>query len=290
MPNIPSSSLFETEIKIISLGVFAPPSWHEENRIPRSYWRLYWNNSKNPWNLIFSGEKSMVSRNVLVLIPPSTGYIADAGLPISMLHVFFEAGKPYDTVVARPKIYPLDKSSLLELEELWMAFSGNGFKINRYALVHYFISKTLLRLEETDFLFWHQMDERISRILLFINEHYALHLTNQMLCKKLNMSMNNFLRLFRKEAGQSPHTYINYIRIRNARRLLRETSLPIDVISEETGFTNRYHFSRNFYRNTRISPARYRAMMAPRHPEVKMEPFPTDRKSPDFNVRSLLRK
>ena len=72
------------------------------------------------------------------------------------------------------------------------------------------------------------------------------------------MSQNNFLRLFQRDIGQTPHSYLSYIRIRNARRLLREGEFSIDEIAEKTGFANRYHFTRIFKKYTFTTPGDYR--------------------------------
>src|SRR5690606_41927249 len=56
--------------------------------------------------------------------------------------------------------------------------------------------------------------------------------------------------------GLPPHAYLNSVRIRQARRLLRAGVRPAEVAAE-VGFTDQAHLSRHFKRVVGVPPAAY---------------------------------
>ena len=72
------------------------------------------------------------------------------------------------------------------------------------------------------------------------------------------MSESYIARLFKKELGCKPSEYINRIRISVAKTLLSETDISITEISEKTGFSDVYYFSKTFKRIEGVSPSEIR--------------------------------
>lgn len=64
------------------------------------------------------------------------------------------------------------------------------------------------------------------------------------------------LRAFKTATGLPPHAYLNSVRIRQARRLLRAGVRPAEVAAE-VGFTDQAHLSRHFKRVVGVPPAAY---------------------------------
>ena len=76
--------------------------------------------------------------------------------------------------------------------------------------------------------------------------------------REMNISLAHFRRIFKQITGSAPQHYLNEIRLRKAATLLRETSEPIKLIADKTGFKDRFYFSRRFKQQFNISPAAYR--------------------------------
>ncbi|HSC84435.1 MAG TPA: AraC family transcriptional regulator [Pseudomonas sp.] len=74
------------------------------------------------------------------------------------------------------------------------------------------------------------------------------------------MSRSHFSRAFKKATGMSPQKWTLDLRIRRAKELLAEESLPISQISLECGFADQSHFSRMFNKLTGIPPKRWRQL------------------------------
>lgn len=102
------------------------------------------------------------------------------------------------------------------------------------------------------------MDPRIAAVRDFINTHLEEDMSLEMLAKRVGMSGNNFLRIFRKECGLTPYKYIVQQRYHLAARLLKNSHLSIEEICDVIGIHDRFHFSRQFKNFFGVAPAQYR--------------------------------
>lgn len=78
------------------------------------------------------------------------------------------------------------------------------------------------------------------------------------------MSRSHFSRAFKKTTGMSPQEWSLDLRIRRAKELLADETLPISLISLECGFADQSHFSRMFSKLTGTTPLRWRRLNAAR--------------------------
>ena len=248
---------YEVGLKIINCGYTGVPAQERSARAPSSYWYFYWCDQGEP-AVLWNNQEFKLRRGVALLIPVHTVFVVCHPQGYSHFFIHFDAGSPYDMVNPCPVMIALAEDDLRELEEIKAMMLTQDSPPSRYILVNYFLCKMLLRLQAENFQGPANIDERIKKALEIINANYDKPLGNEELSGRLNMSQNNFLRLFKREVGQSPHSYLNYIRIRNARRMLREDKCSIEDISDRLGFSDRYHFSRIFRNFTSVSPAQFR--------------------------------
>lgn len=73
------------------------------------------------------------------------------------------------------------------------------------------------------------------------------------------MSVNNFSQQFKHRFGVSPVKYLASVRIEQAKKLLIETSLPVNEIAAQCGFSDISSFQRNFKANASVTPTQYRS-------------------------------
>jgi len=85
--------------------------------------------------------------------------------------------------------------------------------------------------------------------------------TNARLAGELNVSPDHMIKLFRKVAGQPPGAFLQAVRHREARRLLRETNGSIEQVGRAVGYDDIHYFSRVFRLSEGISPKQYRRLM-----------------------------
>jgi transcriptional regulator GlxA family with amidase domain len=65
-------------------------------------------------------------------------------------------------------------------------------------------------------------------------------------------------RRFRKATGHSPISYVQNLRVSEARRRLERTDLPVEEVGLDVGYENAAFFRRVFQRVTRLTPSAYR--------------------------------
>ena len=74
----------------------------------------------------------------------------------------------------------------------------------------------------------------------------------------MRASVNTMFRQYQRELGMSPQAYLRQKRIEKACALLYDPERSIKQVAEETGFCDRYHFSRTFKDSQGITPFAYR--------------------------------
>jgi len=84
--------------------------------------------------------------------------------------------------------------------------------------------------------------------------------SNSLIADRMNLSIDYTAKLFKQYAGMPPAEFIQSVRHREARKLLRETGLPIERIGEMIGYPDIHYFSRVFRRQEGISATEYRRL------------------------------
>ena len=78
------------------------------------------------------------------------------------------------------------------------------------------------------------------------------------IAKHVHISPAYLQRMFKKEIGFTIVEYVNLIRIRKAKHLLRYTNIPIVDIAVSVGIESRQHLTNLFTQQEGISPSKYR--------------------------------
>ena len=92
----------------------------------------------------------------------------------------------------------------------------------------------------------------------WLERHYMIANPVEEMTTGSGLSRRTLERRFRKATGRSPISYVQQLRIREARRLLERTTMPIDEIGFVVGYENTAFFRRVFQRTTRLPPGSYR--------------------------------
>ncbi|SDK61869.1 transcriptional regulator, AraC family [Paenibacillus sp. OK060] len=97
----------------------------------------------------------------------------------------------------------------------------------------------------------------IRLICEYIETHYMESITLNQLVELTGLSKYHLLRLFTRQKGISPYRYLETIRINQAKRLLEQGQLPIEVAAQ-TGFSDQSHFTNFFKKLIGLTPKQYR--------------------------------
>lgn len=102
--------------------------------------------------------------------------------------------------------------------------------------------------------------ESIKTVLSYIKDNYKEKIHISDLAGQANLNQQYFCRFFKKAIGRSPMAYLNDYRIRQARRLLEETDLPVTEVCLECGYNNLGNFLKEFRKAAGTTPLKYRKL------------------------------
>ena len=96
------------------------------------------------------------------------------------------------------------------------------------------------------------------RVVEWIETHLREDFTLADLAAQAALSEFHFARMFRVSMNVSPHVWVAQRRSARARELLRHTTLPLDQVAADCGYTHASHLVRRFRDAFGTTPAYYR--------------------------------
>jgi len=94
-------------------------------------------------------------------------------------------------------------------------------------------------------------------------------LSVETLAGRANMSTRNFSRVFLRDIGVTPAEFVEAARVDAARRLLQDSSMPLQRIADKCGFADLHSMRRVFRRSLGVGPTDYRATFQTSSPAPK---------------------
>jgi AraC-like DNA-binding protein len=96
-----------------------------------------------------------------------------------------------------------------------------------------------------------------------IKQYIEMHFDDKMLSLEsiadfLGLSVGYLCRQFKRQTGTTVASAIQDLRVKEARRLLQTTKLPVKDIVSRIGYMDHSSFSRSFKAKTGVSPQEYR--------------------------------
>lgn len=98
----------------------------------------------------------------------------------------------------------------------------------------------------------------VGRARALMEKHPGEHWKLETLAKLCGIAPSYLAERFREDLGVSPKQHLTEIRLRHARRLLRESDLPLTEIAGLLGFSSSQHFSTFFRRHCGHPPSQLR--------------------------------
>jgi transcriptional regulator GlxA family with amidase domain len=92
----------------------------------------------------------------------------------------------------------------------------------------------------------------------WLGDHFTVATPVDELVRRSGLAERSFKRRFKKATGYSPITYVQHLRVEEAKRRLERTDAPVDEISWNVGYEDPAFFRRLFKRITQITPGAYR--------------------------------
>lgn len=92
----------------------------------------------------------------------------------------------------------------------------------------------------------------------WLGTHYGIAKPVAEMASRAGMPQRTFERRFRRATGYTPISYVQHLRVEEAKRRLEGTHTSIEDISWEVGYENAAAFRRLFKRIARVTPSEYR--------------------------------
>lgn len=97
----------------------------------------------------------------------------------------------------------------------------------------------------------------VQRAQSFLSDHMGERITLDRVAAEVNVSASHLKRVFREQTGQPVIAYLTDLRIRQAKRMIRDRQLNFSQIAEAVGFDSIYYFSARFKKQTGMTPTEY---------------------------------
>jgi YesN/AraC family two-component response regulator len=109
--------------------------------------------------------------------------------------------------------------------------------------------------------FQKKSEDIVNLVKEYVQNNYSAQINLSALADSFGFSLSWLTKLFIKYANITPSKYIKEYRMNIAKQLLRDSSLTISNISQQTGFLDQFHFSKAFKQVTGVSPSEYRSQI-----------------------------
>ncbi|WP_064608358.1 GlxA family transcriptional regulator [Photobacterium sp. J15] len=106
-----------------------------------------------------------------------------------------------------------------------------------------------------------QFDESIALAQDWMKRNLSTPITAQVIADHCGLPLRTFNRKFKDQVGESPHQYLQKIRMEVAQQLLRDFSMSVQDVAEQVGYKDAYHFSTRFQKQFSMTPIQYRRMV-----------------------------
>ncbi len=100
-------------------------------------------------------------------------------------------------------------------------------------------------------------DEKIQALCYYLNENYKEKIRLSELCFLFGTNKTTLCDRFRVATGETIVSYVNHLRIKEAKRLLRRGNHNLTEIAAMVGFSSVHYFSRTFKQYENQAPSAY---------------------------------
>ena len=92
----------------------------------------------------------------------------------------------------------------------------------------------------------------------YVRDHLRGHIAIEDIADALHFSPQHLMRIFKSKTGMSVLDYITTTRVETAKKILKETNIPVKLIADMVGYEDYAYFTRVFKKKTGVSPIKYR--------------------------------
>jgi len=90
-----------------------------------------------------------------------------------------------------------------------------------------------------------------------MKEHIRSHVTIEQICKDNLVGRSRLQKIFKNQCGLGIIDYFSKLKINTAKELIRSRHMNFTQISDYLGYTSIHYFSRQFKKETGMTPSEY---------------------------------
>lgn len=244
------------------------PGWNARG-VRNSYWRLYRNAAEGA-SLEIAGGNYPLEAGQIYLVPAGVTFHCRCTTLVEHFWVHFDVLGPHNLglselfpapahVSGQEQLYTSVEALARDLAQPGLTDLALQCEIK--ALVYQALAGAFNALPPERWERYRTLENAFAPVLPAIEQierDLAAPLSVEALAALCCLSADYFIRRFRHCTGRSPGRYIAERRVMKAAQLLLFTDLSIEQVAEQTGFGNRFYFTRVFTRHTGSAPAAYR--------------------------------
>jgi AraC-like DNA-binding protein len=126
--------------------------------------------------------------------------------------------------------------------------------LNRWFLQD-LITPIVLFVQDKTFV---EHEQIIEKVIDFIQDHYHQDISQDQCARNFGISRTHLSKLFKKFKHIAFSDYLTQVRLEKAKKLLRETDIPVADISEKVGYLHTQNFIRVFKKMEGMTPGQFR--------------------------------
>jgi len=248
---------YNPDICILLIGQMPLTRWFLATKV--SFWRLYWNSV--PGAIVrCQGRTIALTPERIILVPPNMS-IGQRLIHVPVMHfyVHFLINPSIERLLPKIHVFKAEASVLnmiktVRIDEKDCLISNPRLMMAVRGLIYCLLAQ----IPAAEFR-QRRISMRLAENMTFIEAHIQQAVSNSEIARHMGVSVNSMLRHYQHELGLSPQAYLRQKRVEKACQLLHDPQRSIKQIAEETGFCDRYYFSRVFKSLQDMTPAQYRS-------------------------------
>ncbi len=103
----------------------------------------------------------------------------------------------------------------------------------------------------------YSLDVKVNEIYKYVTDNFKENISLSELCFLFNTNKTSLCYSFKKAFGITLVNYLNSLKIKEAKKLMREENMNLTQIAEHLGFSSLHYFSRVFKKYEDKSPSEY---------------------------------
>jgi transcriptional regulator GlxA family with amidase domain len=175
----------------------------------------------------------------------------------------------YNTITVEPEKIVIDNGSVLSAAGVTAYFNLAIALVERYGSKDLALASAKVflvdsgRKIQTPYQMFHVTknhgDDEVIQVQEWLEANYTKTVTLDKMTQVCNLTKKTLTRRFKKVTGDSPMSYLQKIRIENAKRMLESKKLAFNEITWRVGYNDISSFHKVFKSETGLTPIEYRS-------------------------------